>query len=133
MRLQHNVEVGKVVILPSSFAGSPRDMQQQYQDAMAIVAKKGRPNYFLTYTCNPKSREIIENLLPGQRASDRPDLVSRVFKQKLEELKTDLLKRNLLWKIIAHVHVIEFQKRGLPHAHMPQWLHGDDKLIQLMM
>ena len=28
------------------------------------------------------SREIMENLLPGQTASDRPDIVARVFKQK---------------------------------------------------
>ena len=124
----NNMEVGKVVILPSSFAGSPRNMQQEYQDAMAIVAKKGRPDLFLTYTCNPKSREIVENLLPGQKASDRPDLVSRVFKQKLSELKTDLFKRDLLGKVVAHIHVIEFQKRGLPHAHMLIWLHSDDKL-----
>ena len=93
---------------------------------MAIVAKKGRPDLFLTYTCNPKSREITENLLPGQTASDRPDLVTRVFHQKLQELKTDLLKRNLLGRMVAHVYVIEFQKRGLPHAHMLLWLHNDD-------
>ena len=124
----NNMEVGKVVILPSTFAGSPRNMQQEYQDAMAIVVKKGRPDLFLTYTCNPKSREIVENLLPGQTASDRPDLVSRVFNQKLSELKADLFKRDLLGKVVAHIHVIEFQKRGLPHAHMLIWLHSDDKL-----
>ena len=123
-----NKEVGKVVILPSSFAGSPRNMQQEYQDAMAIVSKKGKPDLFLTYTCNPKAREIIENLLPGQTASDRPDLVSRVFKQKLQVLKTDLFQRDILGRVIANIYVIEFQKRGLPHAHILMWLHNEDKL-----
>lgn len=41
---------GVPVILPSSFTGSPRNMQQLYQDAMAIVCKFGKPDLFLTYT-----------------------------------------------------------------------------------
>jgi len=49
-------------------------MLQNYQDAMAIVAKFGKPDLFITMTCNPKWREIEENLLPGQQASDRPDI-----------------------------------------------------------
>ena len=46
-------------------------MFQLYQDAMAIVRKYGKPDLFITMTCNLKSREIEENLLPGQSASDR--------------------------------------------------------------
>ncbi|XP_071582207.1 uncharacterized protein [Temnothorax nylanderi] len=34
-----NGRIGKMVILPSTFIGSPRNMLQNYQDAMAIVAK----------------------------------------------------------------------------------------------
>lgn len=45
--------VGRNIILPSSFLGSPRHMHQLYQDAMAIVREKGKPNYFITFTCNP--------------------------------------------------------------------------------
>ena len=57
-----NAAVGSIVILPSSFHGSPRNMQQEYQDAMAIVSAMGKPDLFLTMTCNPKWREIQENL-----------------------------------------------------------------------
>ncbi|GBM40617.1 hypothetical protein AVEN_27202-1 [Araneus ventricosus] len=32
-----NIRTGKLIILPSSFQGSPRHMQQNYQDAMAMV------------------------------------------------------------------------------------------------
>ena len=49
-----------------------------------IVAKLSKPDLFLTFTCNPKWPEIVANLLPGQTASDRPDLVARVFKLKLK-------------------------------------------------
>jgi len=42
-----NAHIGKMVILPSSFIGSPRNMMQNYQDAMAIVSKLGKPDLLL--------------------------------------------------------------------------------------
>lgn len=75
--------VGRAIILPSSHLDSPRSMQQLYQDAMAIVRKKGKPDLFITMTCNPQWREIQEQLLPGQTALGRPDLLDRVFKLKI--------------------------------------------------
>ena len=70
-------------------------MQQNYQDAMAIVAKYGRPDLFLTYTCNPKICEIVGNLRPGERPENRPDLVTRVYKLHLKELLKDIKDRVL--------------------------------------
>ena len=49
----HNIRSVLPVILPSSFKGSPRAMMQNYQDAMAIVATLGKPDLFITITCNP--------------------------------------------------------------------------------
>jgi hypothetical protein len=40
-----------------------------------------------------------------------------VFRAKLEELNNLLFKKHILGKVKAHVYVLEFQKRGLPHAH----------------
>lgn len=110
--------VGARIRLPASHTGSPRDMVQQYQDAMTVVSRYGKPDFFLTMTCNPKWQEIQECLYTGQTATDRPDIVARVFNMKLEELKTDLFKRNILGDVLAYIYVIEFQKRGLPHVHM---------------
>ena len=45
-------QIGKQVILPSTYAGSPRAMQQQYLDAMAMVKRFGKPDYFITMTGN---------------------------------------------------------------------------------
>ncbi|VDK42808.1 unnamed protein product [Cylicostephanus goldi] len=109
---------GQRVILPATFQGGPRAMHQSYQDAMAIVARYGKPDYFLTFTCNPKWREIKENLYDGQTASDRPDIVARVFHRKLEVLKENLFEKNILGRVAAYVGVVEWQKRGLPHCHM---------------
>jgi len=57
-------------------------------------------------------------LLPGQQPQDRLDLVTRVFKIKLKELINDIHKKHILGCTIVKIFVIEFQKRGLPHAHI---------------
>lgn len=72
--------VGKRVILPSSFTGSPRYMQQNYQDCMAVCRNFGSPDLFITFTCNPKWPEIkqycdkIVNVTPA----NRPDVLPNV-------------------------------------------------------
>ena len=71
--------------------------------------------------------EITSSLLLGQKASDRPDLIVRVFRLKLRELLSDLNKKHVLGKPLAHVYTIEFQKRGLPHAHILIILTDDNK------
>jgi hypothetical protein len=40
-----------------------------------------------------------------------------VFRAKLEELRRRLLYNDILGKVKAYVYVVEFQKRGLLHAH----------------
>ncbi|XP_065664483.1 uncharacterized protein LOC136086136 [Hydra vulgaris] len=125
---ERNVRPGRVVILPSSYVGSPRALKENFEDAMAIIKKYGKPDLFITFTCNPKWHEITKNLYPGQTANDRPDLVTRVFKLKLNNLLNDIFKHGVLGKVVTHVQVIEFQKRGLPHAHILLHLANDDKL-----
>jgi hypothetical protein len=46
-------KVGKRTVLSTSFIGGPRDMRCRYMDAMALVWKFGKPDIFLTMTCNP--------------------------------------------------------------------------------
>ncbi|VDP42082.1 unnamed protein product [Heligmosomoides polygyrus] len=77
---------GRRIVLAASFAGGPRFMVSQYQDAMTIVSKYGKPDIFLTFTCNPNWKEIQNNLEHGQCAADRPDLVARVFNLKVKAL-----------------------------------------------
>ncbi|XP_065682304.1 uncharacterized protein LOC136095523 [Hydra vulgaris] len=95
---------------------------------MAIIKKYGKPDLFITFTCNPKWREITENLNPDECASGRPDLVSRVFKMKLKCFLEDIFKKGVLGKVISHVQVIEFQKRGLPHVHILLHFVNNDRL-----
>ena len=102
-------------------------MHELYQDAMSIIRSYGKPDLFITFTCNPKWPEITAELLNNQSASDRPDLCARVFNCKLKALQKDLFYNNVLGKVISHIHVIEFQKRGLPHAHLLIILREEDK------
>ena len=112
------VQVGTPVILPATFGGSPRALHQSYLDALALVARFGRPDYFLTMTANPNWKEIQANLRPGETAANRPDLVARVFHAKLKKLLRCITKESFFGKAVAHTWVVEFQKRGLPHAHI---------------
>ena len=124
---QTGTQFGIPIILPSSFIGSPRAMHQNYQDAMAIVAKFGRPTYFITITCNPQWPEIQRNLGPGEYASDRPDLCVRVFYLYLKEIEQDIMEKKVFGTVVSKIHVIEFQKRGLPHAHMLVTIASEDE------
>ena len=127
-------ETGKFFVLPSSFAGGPRYMSALYQDAMTMVRHYGKPDLFITFTCNPKWPEIQNELMDGQKAEDRPDLTVRVCHLKLEALLDDLIekgtnrKKGVLGKVIAYTWVIEFQKRGLPHAHILLILDAASKI-----
>jgi len=81
--------IGKLIILPSTFIGGPRYMVQNYQDSMAIRRWFGQPDLFLTFTFNAQWPEIYDALqiIPGQKPANRPNIVSRVFKLKVDALK----------------------------------------------
>ncbi|XP_022680024.1 uncharacterized protein LOC101775756 [Setaria italica] len=61
-------EVGKRTVLSPTFIGGPRNIRRRYMDAMALSPQ------------------------------DRPDLVTRVFRAKLEELKKMLMEKDILGK-----------------------------------
>ena len=120
--------VGRRVILPSSFTGGPRYMHERQQDAMTYVRKYGHPDLFITMTTNPNWPEIRNNLLPGQESLDRPDLVARVFRLKVKKLLEMLTKEMIFGKPRAWLYSTEWQKRGLPHCHLLQWLIPEHKI-----
>eukprot|EP00959_Pyramimonas_sp_CCMP1952_P045231 944619-Pyramimonas_sp.AAC.1 len=109
--------VGVRVVLPSSVPGSPRHLRRLRIDCLELARRKGPPTFFIALTCNPYWPEIQAALLPGQSAADRPDVVVRVFHARLLDmiafLKTDFCGRRR-----CIIRVIEYQMRGLPHAHI---------------
>ena len=83
-------------------------MRHRYYDAMTLVQQFGKPDLFITMTCNPEWKEIRNELKEGQISQDRPDLTSRIFRVKLYNLKDQLFKKKIFEKVAAHIHVIEF-------------------------
>ncbi|KAJ8911351.1 hypothetical protein NQ315_011644 [Exocentrus adspersus] len=108
--------------------GGPRQMQRLYLDAMAVVARHGKPDLFLTLTCNPQWPEIRDNLEYQQKPENRPDFICRVFKIKLTEFLDDLIHKQLYGIVRNYHYVIEFQKRGLLHAHIVITFIADDRI-----
>ena len=113
-------------------------MMQIYQDIMVIVRSKGKPDMFITFTCNPQGKDIQNALLPSQSASDHRDLTSQVFYQKFKDMMHLILKGAVFGDVVGHVSMIEFQNKGLPHAHIllilansykPSELCDNDKLV----
>ena len=115
------VEDGKI-FLPASVPGSMNYQRRFMHDALHITAMNGNPHLFITMTANVNWPEIIALLPVGQRASDRPDIVCRVFNQKRKELMWLLQQKDSLFPghngVIFVISVTEWQLCGLPHVHI---------------
>uniref|UniRef100_A0A1I8BYJ3 Helitron_like_N domain-containing protein n=1 Tax=Meloidogyne hapla TaxID=6305 RepID=A0A1I8BYJ3_MELHA len=130
--------LGRKVILPPTVTNSPRYVEKHIQDAMSLVRKFGKPDLFVTMTCNSQWDEILENLYKGQVPSDRPDLVDRVFFLKVKALLNEITKvkifgRDLCWMYPIENQVIsaeDVDKRGIS-ARIPD-IDKDIKLYDLV-
>ncbi|KAL6503634.1 hypothetical protein OROGR_025557 [Orobanche gracilis] len=73
---------------------------------MAICKKFGYPDLFITMTCNtnwPEIKNFVKSR--GQRADERPDILCRVFKMKLDQLMADLKKEKVFGHTDAEMNV----------------------------
>lgn len=111
-------EIGVPTILPASFPNSPRFYYNLYLDAVALPRRFGKPDLFVTMTCNPNWDEIRRNIPAGSHWKHHPDIVARVFDLKLQSLMDVLTKKKLFGEVLAHCLRIEWQARGMPHAHI---------------
>ncbi|WOG82720.1 hypothetical protein DCAR_0101888 [Daucus carota subsp. sativus] len=95
--------VGKGFILPASFLGSKRYMQENFQDALAVCRYIGHPDIFLTMTTNPLWDEIVQMMkhMPDCLTVDCPDIIARVFKLKLDQIVDDIKKKSYFGVCVA--------------------------------
>eukprot|EP00663_Eupelagonemidae_sp_cell21sb_P007461 gene7461-4256_t len=144
------------IYLPSGHIGSRRHMWMLLQNALTLSSRRKKATFFDTMTCNPHWDEITSCLHPGQTAYDRPDITSRVFRRKLDEVLRAISsgKWHTRWKkkgaadpvtsgqpadischeseeledteLVWRVYVIEYQERGLPHAHLVYRVEAQD-------
>ena len=82
----------------------------------------------MTFTANPNWPEIRAALAgKNQQPAERYDVISRVFKLKLMQMLSDF-KDGVLGPRAAEVMCVEWQKRGLPHAHILLFFAAEAKL-----
>lgn len=79
-----------------------------YLEAMCIVQHFGKPSLFITMTCNSNWPEIQNNLPLSKSSNLRPEIVLRVFKNKLNELVDTLIKKEIFGNVEALFYTIEF-------------------------
>jgi len=117
-------EVPRGTRLPESFGGSDRNLRERFRDTLALCRLFGNPALFITMTANPNWPEIVEECKKWAEDSPmRADVTSRVFTMKLKELEQEIYKLGVFGNCVAHTRVTEFQKRGLPHAHIGKYLY----------
>ncbi|XP_074265962.1 uncharacterized protein LOC141588417 [Silene latifolia] len=109
----------KFQIRPGNFLLRGGRIFQQYIVDMYVKIEKYTVGLFTIesgyYTSGPP--EIKAELSPGEEAHNRPDLVARVFHAKLTMLRKQIKEKQIFGEVAAMINVVEFQKRGLPHAH----------------
>ena len=128
-------DIGRPVILSSSFVGGGRYYYEECEKAFAIASKYGKPDLFITFVCDADWPEIRDNTFIFENIKQdktwRPDLITRVFELKVEELMKQLqllVETVLNGEIVSFLRVREWQKRGLPHEHILLILSKNAKL-----
>ncbi|KAL1932430.1 hypothetical protein VTP01DRAFT_8108 [Rhizomucor pusillus] len=118
---------GMRVILPSSFTGGLRYMHQQFQDAMAIV--RAMANLISSSPSHATRLGLRSPMLLRLAKSLMTDQISSVAysMKKLNCLMEYIRKKKIFGTVLGSVHVVEFQKRRLPHAHVLLILDKADK------
>nr|KAJ0196709.1 hypothetical protein LSAT_V11C700379780 [Lactuca sativa] len=103
-------------------------MMQNYLDAMSLCKWFGYPDFFITFTCNPnwpENKRFLHNT--SLHPEDRPDILCRLFKIKLDAFIKDIRENKIFGIVQAVVYTIEFQKRGFQHSHICLFMHADSK------
>ena len=85
-----------------------------------------KSDLFITFKCNPKCKEITDNLCNNQTAYVCPELVAGAFNLKKQQLLSDVLHNGVFGKVVGNVQVVR-QK-------MKQWriVMNITNLCQLM-
>ena len=67
-----------------------------------MVREFGKPDLYITFTCNPKWKEITDNVREYQKVENRPDLIVRVFRLKCKELIKDIVEKKIFGKVASY-------------------------------
>ena len=116
---EKGIKLGKLINMPQRYVGSRKWYEKLYGDSMAVAQRVGKPDLFITFTGSQDWPEIRSNLI-GKFDSwiSDPMLCCRVFFLRLSQFIDDIKTKEVFGKVTALQGSIEFQKRGMPHAHL---------------
>lgn len=89
---------------------------------LMFVALENQTYLLLLLATRAAWGDIKEELERGQVSADRHDLTATVFKQKLTKFIDIITKCHVFGETQCWICTVEWQKRGLPHAHLLVWL-----------
>jgi Helitron helicase-like domain at N-terminus len=99
--------------VPASFMSSRAWCSNHVPNVLAIARQLGKPS-FCRDDKPAVARDSKIKLQRGQNVFDAPAAANRTFHGRLDRLKTFLRQR--FGGLLHEIRVVEFQKRGLPHA-----------------
>jgi hypothetical protein len=121
-------EYGLRTFIPPSLTDGNEYWRHVAIKCFAISTQLGSPTSSLTFTINPHWPDY-KALLRGDGAFADSAIAAIIFKIKLSALMNFIQKHQILGKVSAFVWRIEYQKRGLPHAHILFWTDLDTQDI----
>jgi hypothetical protein len=99
---------------------------------MAIIRHFGKPDFFITFTANPRWPEILRELKDGQNPLNQPNLIAYVFRLKTREFLADIYK-GILRGHKGHLYTIKYQKRGLLYIYILLFISLTWRFIDLVL
>ncbi|KAL7157887.1 hypothetical protein ABFS83_02G106300 [Erythranthe nasuta] len=103
--IRFNQDQLRVDMYKGSFTAGPRYIFNNFVDALKICNWVGFPTLFIAITCNPQWPEIQRVLKDTNlRPEDRPDILCRVFKMKLDSMMTESQKGCIFGRIRAYMY-----------------------------
>ncbi len=83
-----------------------------------------KSDLFVTFTLNPRWKEITDALFPNQTYINRPDIIARIFRAKLKRLIYLIRIRAAFGPYRVYIYTVEYQKRGLPYRYIIVFIHA---------
>ena len=122
-------EYGIKSFISPSFVDSDSYWKQAAEKCFNLSGIYGPPTFFLTITMNPYWVEL-RSLSRNKSIYSDSAIISLVFRQKLKTIINFINTRKIFGEVKAYVWRIEYQKRGLPHAHILFWTDFDTSNLQ---
>ncbi|XP_022032333.1 uncharacterized protein LOC110933417 [Helianthus annuus] len=105
-----------------------RNLRSETYENLKKLGQNGNPDMQMLEHAYYYRLHLPEDRDKNINPEDRPDILCRLFKIKLDAIIKDLQEKSLFGNASAVVYTIEFQKRGLPHAHICLFLNDESKL-----